>query len=128
MIKVAVKVVAIVMMCFGYYLLMPISVSHMVKHIKLAKGKEIPLLTSGIYGYVRHPMYLSIDIAVLGTFLILPNLLSLMMAIGMITSLFGVSLCEEKVMLEIYRDAYREYMNRVPRYIGIQKARLPNKN
>ena len=115
--NIPVKAVSIIMMCLGYYLLMFVSVFCMVKHIKLAKGKKIPLITSGIFSYVRHPTYLSIDIAVLGVFLILPNLLSLAMAVCMIASLYGVSLEEEKHLLKIYGQEYQKYQKNVGMFI-----------
>jgi len=108
-----VKAASVAMMCVGYYLLMVVSIFCMVKHIKLAKGKKIPLITSGVYGYARHPMYLSVIIAVLGVLLILPNLLSLIMGVCMIVSLYGVSLEEERHLLKIYGQEYQKYQENV---------------
>lgn len=111
--KTPIRVFSMVVVCFGYYLLMITSVFHMFKKIKLAAGGEIPLITSGIFSFVRHPMYLSVDIGALGTFLLLPNLFSLTMAVGMIASLYGVGLEEEKNLLKVYGEEYDKYKNEV---------------
>lgn len=110
-----VKIFAIIITCFGYYLLMTLGVSHMCKGVKdaITKGEKTPLVTIGIYHYTRNPMYLAIDIGVLGTFLIMPNLLTLIMAVGMIAVFHAGSFDEEKRLLEIYGEEYERYRNGV---------------
>jgi len=80
-------------------------------------------VTNGIYRYSRNPMYLSTIILFVGVgiataswvFLLLP-------AAYMITPLLGMMEAEERHCLKFYGDAYREYMKRTPRYIGIPKS------
>jgi protein-S-isoprenylcysteine O-methyltransferase Ste14 len=81
-------------------------------------------VTSGIYRYSRNPMYLSTIILFVGVgiataswvFLLLP-------AAYMITPLLGMTEAEEHHCLKVYGDAYREYMNRTPRWLGLPKSR-----
>ena len=110
-----VKIFAIVITCIVYYLLMALGLFYMHKGVRgaIIEGEKTPLVTTGIYRYTRNPMYLAIDIGVLGTFLIMPNSLTLIMAAGMITALHAVSLDEEKRLLEIYGAEYERYRNEV---------------
>lgn len=110
-----VKIFAIVITGIGYYLLIALGLFYMHKAVRgaIIEGKKTPLVTAGIYRYTRNPMYLAIDIGVLGTFLIMPNSLTLIMAVGMIAVLRAVSLDEEKRLLEIYGVEYEKYRKEV---------------
>jgi len=110
-----VKIFAVVIICLGYYLLMLLSAFQVYKSIKpyIIKGERTPLATTGIFRYTRHPMYLSIDFGVVAIFLLVPNLLTLIMAIAMITVLYAVSRDEEKRLLQIYGEEYEKYRNDV---------------
>jgi len=110
-----VKIFAIAITCLGYYLLMALGAFHMYKSLKPAinKGEKTSLVTTGIFHYTRNPMYLAIDIGVLATFLLMPNLLSLVMAVDMIAVLFSVSKDEEKRLLQIYGEEYEKYRKEV---------------
>ena len=73
------------------------------------------LVTSGVYGIVRHPMYLAGIII----FTFNPNITAnglLITVIADLYFLFGVFI-EERRFLKIFGDQYREYMRRVPRLI-----------
>ena len=79
-------------------------------------------VTKGIYRISRHPMYigdilidLSISVACLSwTFLLLVIFLVILYSQAVIA--------EERICLNQYGDAYKEYMNRTPRWIGIPKS------
>jgi len=49
--------------------------------------------------------------------------LFLLLTIGYTTLSFVGAIPEEKFCLEKYGDAYHEYMNRTPRWIGMPKSR-----
>jgi len=110
-----IKIFALVITCLGYYLLTALATLHMGKTLKpyLAKGEKAPLVTIGIYRHTRNPMHLGIGIGLLATFLLMPNLLVLAMAIAMIAVFYTVSLDEEKRLLEVYGEEYEEYRNNV---------------
>jgi protein-S-isoprenylcysteine O-methyltransferase Ste14 len=71
------------------------------------------LVTEGIYRFIRHPMYASQWLFAIAQILILQNWL-----VGPITLLIFVPFyllrvrAEEKLMLEIFGESYREYMKK----------------
>jgi protein-S-isoprenylcysteine O-methyltransferase Ste14 len=75
------------------------------------------LITSGVYKYIRHPLYTSLLLLSLGAFL---KELTFLGAGLLITTLLGVYLTariEEGHNLERFGQAYREYMHRTSRFI-----------
>jgi protein-S-isoprenylcysteine O-methyltransferase Ste14 len=73
------------------------------------------LVTTGVYGIVRHPMYLAGIII----FTFNPNITVNGITITVLADLyflFGMFI-EERRFLRIFGDQYREYMRRVPRLI-----------
>jgi len=81
---------------------------------------DVPL-TKGLYRYSRHPMYVTQALMFIGVSIASASWVFLLFTIVYtILSIIGVS-SEERHCLEEYGDAYREYMNRTPRWIGISK-------
>ena len=78
-------------------------------------------ITKGLYHYSRHPMYITITLFLLGISIASASWLFLLLSIifTILNSLRAIY--EERFCLEKYGDAYREYMNRTPRWIGIPK-------
>ena len=120
-----IKIFALVITCVGYYLLTALATLHMGEILKpyLVKGEKAPLVTTGIYRHTRNPMHLGIGIGLLATFLLMPNLLVLAMALGMITVLYAVSLDEEKRLLKIYGEEYEKYKENVGMFFPKLKKR-----
>jgi len=79
-------------------------------------------VTNGLYRYSRHPMYVTSFIFFLGVSIATASWVFLLFAILLIAASFYFAPIEEQSCLEKYGDAYREYMNRTPRYIGIPKS------
>jgi protein-S-isoprenylcysteine O-methyltransferase Ste14 len=82
-------------------------------------------VTRGIYGYSRHPMYVTGVFVFLGV-----SIMSASWFFLLLTIIFGVGVTrpyfvkvEEAECLGHYGAPYREYMNRTPRWIGIPKSR-----
>ena len=76
---------------------------------------EKELVTTGVYGIVRHPMYLAGIII----FTLEPNITRNGLTVTLLADcyfLFGAFI-EERRFLRIFGDQYREYMNRVPRLV-----------
>jgi protein-S-isoprenylcysteine O-methyltransferase Ste14 len=79
------------------------------------------LITNGIYGYIRHPMYASQWLWVVAQILLLQNWIA-----GPIGLLFFIPFyilrvrAEEKMMLDTFGNQYRDYMGRtggvIPRF------------
>ncbi len=79
------------------------------------------LVTKGIYRYSRNPMHLSVILLLIGVGIATASWVFLLLSVAyMIVPLLWVD-AEERHLLKLYGDAYREYMNRTPRWIGIPK-------
>ncbi len=75
---------------------------------------EHKLITNGIYGYIRHPMYASQWIWVVAQSLLLQNWLAgfLSLVVWILFYFLRVR-AEEKMMLDTFGDKYREYMKKI---------------
>jgi protein-S-isoprenylcysteine O-methyltransferase Ste14 len=79
-------------------------------------------VTRGIYRYSRHPMYLTMFLMLLGAGIASASWIFLLLSVVdiILPTLFVEA--EERYCLDKYGDAYREYMNRTPRWLGIPKS------
>lgn len=75
------------------------------------------LATSGPYRYVRHPQYVGFVLILVGFLLQWPTLLTITMFPILLIMYWRLSLREEAEVEEELGDVYREYANRVPRFI-----------
>lgn len=71
------------------------------------------VVSTGVYGFVRHPMYLGAILMFLGTPLLLGSIAGLCLAIGM-TALLAVRIVGEERMLERELEGYTLYRSKVP--------------
>jgi len=80
-------------------------------------------ITTGVYSISRNPMYFGVFLMYIGIGIACASWVFLLCAVVWIISWhFGVPE-EERILLDKYGDAYREYMNRTPRWIGITKSK-----
>ena len=79
-------------------------------------------ITQGIYRYSRHPMYVAMFLIYLGVSIASASWVFSLLGIANIFWMRTEVLVEERYCLERYSDAYREYMNKTPRWIGIPKS------
>jgi protein-S-isoprenylcysteine O-methyltransferase Ste14 len=95
-------------------------------HIELGKNWSISLdlreghqlVTSGLYRYVRHPMYTSIFLYALGQVLVVPNWIVGPANLVAFFVLFAVRVQpEERMMADKFGDQYRNYLVRTKRLI-----------
>ena len=78
-------------------------------------------ISHGVYAISRHPSYLSFFLAFTGIGISCASWIFLLCAlVWMGTWLIGVEE-EERMLIEKYGDAYRQYMKRTPRWIGFPK-------
>jgi len=78
-------------------------------------------LSKGVYAISRHPGYFGSFLGFVGIGIACASWVFLLCALVWIVSWhFGV-VEEERILLEKYGDAYREYMERTPRWIGFPK-------
>jgi protein-S-isoprenylcysteine O-methyltransferase Ste14 len=75
------------------------------------------LVTSGIFGISRNPMYVAFALLLLGEFLIQPSVVFLAYLLGGLWLFHRQVLREEGYLSEHYGEAYRRYTERVRRYI-----------
>jgi protein-S-isoprenylcysteine O-methyltransferase Ste14 len=75
--------------------------------------KEHKLITNGIFGYIRHPMYASQWVWVIAQPLLLQNWIAGFLSIVVWAIFYFLRVPpEEKMMLDTFGDEYREYMKR----------------
>ena len=79
-------------------------------------------ITKGIYRYSRHPMYVTMLIALIGIGITSSSWLVLLLSVLYMAFTAIAVPAEERFLLEQYGNAYREYMDRTPRWIGIPKS------
>jgi protein-S-isoprenylcysteine O-methyltransferase Ste14 len=79
-------------------------------------------LSKGVYAISRHPAYAGFFLAYVGIGIACASWVILLFALVWIVSWhFGV-VEEERMLLDKYGEAYRQYMNRTPRWIGFPKT------
>ena len=75
------------------------------------------LVTGGIFGWLRNPMYVGLALIVVGLGIALASDWMLVMLVPAVLLLhFGVVKREERYLEAKFGDAYRAYKERVPRY------------
>ena len=79
-------------------------------------------ITTGIYRCSRHPMYITQLVMLIGVGIAAASWLFLLLSIVYTGLGFVYAGSEERICLEKYGDAYREYMERTPRWIGLPKS------
>jgi len=75
------------------------------------------LITSGIYKYIRHPMYASLLYLLWGIFFKVPNVLNGIISLVGSIFLLVTAAVEERENLHTFGDPYRKYMKLSRRFI-----------
>jgi protein-S-isoprenylcysteine O-methyltransferase Ste14 len=78
--------------------------------------RQKKLVTSGIYGRIRHPIYLSFNIFCIGYNLLLLDWLLLIIYIIGAVGLYFQAIDEEKILIEYFGDEYIDYMKKTGRF------------
>ena len=78
--------------------------------------------TQGPYRISRHPMYFSGFLLIVGIGIACASWVLLLCAVLWIAFFWVVVPAEERFLLEKYGNAYREYMDRTPRWLGLPKS------
>ena len=79
--------------------------------------------TTGVYRISRHPWYIGMFLLYIGTGIASASWVYILVALLLLATYRSAYMIpEERMCCEKFGDAYREYMNRTPRWIGIPKA------
>ena len=85
-------------------------------YLEIREGHQ--LASSGIYGSIRHPMYLAYLLWAVAQAMLLPNWVAGFSALATGGIFFAVRIPrEERMMIETFGDQYRAYMARTARLI-----------
>jgi len=109
--------------CVGLIIYFLGLVPSVVSYFNFATTRLNEPVVKGVYRISRHPQYFfGAFVALLGVGVASASWLIILLVI--IYGIFQhfVDLAEERTCLEKYGNAYREYMNRTPRYIGVPKS------
>ena len=83
----------------------------------LGLEKTTKLVTSGIYRYIRHPMYSSLLFLGFGIFFKAPALRGLVLLILVIIFLVLTANAEETEDIQYFGDTYRDYIKSTRKFI-----------
>ena len=81
-------------------------------------GERTRMVAAGPFRWVRNPIFTSMIVATAGVALLVPNLLSLVAVVSLVTGLeVQVRLVEEPHLLRAHGDAYARYAARTGRFV-----------
>lgn len=83
----------------------------------LAFEKTSTLVTSGIYHYIRHPMYSSLLLFAWGAYFKAPLSLGILLVVGATWALFATARADEAECVRFFGVPYLEYMIKTRRFI-----------
>jgi len=87
------------------------------------KREESHIITTGVFSFVRHPIYLASILFYLGFILLSLSLLSILMWIFIIIFYYLISRYEEKLLIKAFGSAYGEYMRKVRMFLPIKNIK-----
>jgi protein-S-isoprenylcysteine O-methyltransferase Ste14 len=93
--------------------------------IAIVNIADIPLgepWTKGLYRYSRHPMNLAGYLILIGAGIASASWIFLLFSIVYIILAAILQIAEERSCLAKFGNAYREYLDKTPRWIGIPKS------
>jgi protein-S-isoprenylcysteine O-methyltransferase Ste14 len=85
-----------------------------LKTVFVDKRDSPSVITAGVFSLVRHPIYLAAILAYLGMILLTFSLSSALVWLVTIVFYYWISKYEEKLLLQRFKSAYKDYMKRVP--------------
>lgn len=107
-------IISIIGAVFGLYTLYFNRISNF--NIRPDIKKDAHLITKGAYKYVRHPMYLSVVVIMLGVITVNPNILSFIVYFILIYVLYLKAIKEESLWSKNDKD-YKNYKSNTKMFI-----------
>jgi protein-S-isoprenylcysteine O-methyltransferase Ste14 len=83
----------------------------------LAFEKTTSLVTTGVYAFIRHPLYSSLLLLAWGIFFKAPGLAGGSLAVVATTFLIATANADEQECLQFFGDDYRDYIKKTKRFI-----------
>jgi protein-S-isoprenylcysteine O-methyltransferase Ste14 len=83
----------------------------------LAFEKTTSLVTTGVYHYIRHPLYSSLLLLTWGIFFKSPSMIGLVLAVTATLLLIVMARADEAECREFFGPPYRDYMRRTKMFI-----------
>jgi len=108
----AVSVLGLVMVAVGLGISMLVIFQNRYAAANIVVEKDQPLVTTGLYGIVRHPMYAGSVVMMIGMPLALGSYWALLVAVAALV-LLVVRILDEEKMLSQELTGYRDYMQKV---------------
>jgi protein-S-isoprenylcysteine O-methyltransferase Ste14 len=93
-----------------------------VSIVNFATSPWDKVITKGLYGISRNPVYIGILLMQIGLGITCASWLYLLLTLVSMILLNANLSAEERYCLYRYRDDYRKYKNKIPRWIGIPKS------
>ena len=93
-------------------------------NVRLIKRKKQPVVTSGPYRYIRHPLYSFATLCLLGVGMAIDNGSFIVFPLGAFTLMAIRVPREEALLVEKFGDAYREYRSRTGRFLPRLRGRV----
>jgi len=90
--------------------------------LNFATSPKDKVITKGLYGVSRNPMYVGMVLTQIGLGIACSSWLYLLLTAMLMILLNADLSAEERYCLYMYGDDYRKYRNRTPRWIGIAKS------
>ncbi|HET9912278.1 MAG TPA: isoprenylcysteine carboxylmethyltransferase family protein [Anaerolineales bacterium] len=83
----------------------------------LAFEKTTELVTSGIYHYIRHPLYSSLFLLTWGIFFKSPSFIGMVLAVAATLSLIATAKADEAECTRFFGPRYQDYMKHTKRFV-----------
>lgn len=94
----------------------PMDNTYLSTMVRVQEERKQRVVTTGVYGFVRHPLYLGCILMLAGAPLMLGSVIGLVISLIAVVSLMGRSIAEEKLLtseLEGYTDYQRKVRYRL---------------
>lgn len=119
-----VELAASVVMALSSLLILPGLFLIILGWLAIYRGRG-RLVTTGIYGWMRHPQYLGIFLVATGFVVMWPTLLTLLMYPILVTMYARLAGAEEARLEAEHGEAYRDYLRRVPAFLPVIRPARP---
>jgi protein-S-isoprenylcysteine O-methyltransferase Ste14 len=90
--------------------------------LNFATSPREKVITKGLYGVSRNPMYIGLLLMQIGLGITCSSWLYLLLTVVLMILLNANLSAEERYCLHRYGDDYRKYMTKTPRWIGLPKS------